>query len=116
MRVATLLVLTAMVLMVSNAFRAEAQEKSDLEARVAQLEERIADLETGVITPGVDVRYESVGVTETKGLLLAKNRFSIACRVTPLEEALAPELEGSWPMDNWSFMSCVRFPPAMDLQ
>lgn len=99
-----------------SGFRVEAEEKSDLEARVAALEERIAELETGVIWPGEDVRYESVGITETKGLFLGKNRVSIACLVTPLEEALAPELEGSWPMRNWSFFSCVRFPPTMGMQ
>lgn len=116
MRTLGMLVLIVVALMAANGFRTEAQEKNDLEARVAQLEERIAELETGVILPGEDVRYESVGVTEAKGLFLGKNRVSIACLVTPLEDALAPELEGSWPLRNWSFMSCVRFPPTMGMQ
>jgi hypothetical protein len=116
MRVGMMLVLLAVALMAANGLRTEAQEKNDLEARVTQLEERIAELETGVILPGEDVRYESVGITETKGLFLGKNRVSIACLVTPLEEALAPELKDTWHMRNWSFFSCVRFPPTMGMQ
>jgi hypothetical protein len=116
MRVLALLVLVAVTMMAANGWRAEAQEKSDLEARVAQLEARLDELETGAIFPGEDVRYENVGVTETKGLFLGKNRVSIACLVTPLEEALAPELQSTWKMPNWSFLSCVRFPPTMGMQ
>jgi hypothetical protein len=116
MRGLALLILVAMVVLAASGMRTEAQEKDDLEARVAQLETRIAELETGAIFPGEDVRYENIGVTETKGLFLGKNRVSIACLVTPLEDALAPELQSTWKMPNWSFLSCVRFPPTMGMQ
>jgi hypothetical protein len=116
MRTLIMLMLIVVALLASNGFRTEAQEKDDLEARVAQLEKRIAELETGVILPGENVRYESTGVTEADGLFLARNRFSLACRMTPLEDALAPDLETTWPLDKWNFLSCVRFPPTMDLQ
>jgi hypothetical protein len=116
MRVAMLLILGAVALMVADGLRAEAHESATLEARVAQLEERIAELETGVILPGEKVRYESVGVTEAAGLFLGKNRVSLACRVTPLEDALAPDLGKTLPLDQWNFMSCVRFPPTMGMQ
>lgn len=116
MRVPVLLLLLALVVMLGNGFRAEAEENDDLESRVARLEEQIAELESGLLLPGEDLTYESVGVTEARGLFLAKNRFSLACRVTPLEDALAPDVEAMWPLDKWSFMSCVRFPPTMDMQ
>lgn len=116
MRTLAILALIAVAILATNGLRTEAQEKDDLEERVAQLEERIAELETGIIRPGEDIRYESVGVIEADGLFLGRNRFSLACRVTPLEEALVPELQDTLLLDKWSFMSCVRFPPTMDMQ
>ena len=116
MRATMLLALMIVTVLAVGGFRAEAEEKDDLEERVTQLESRIADLETGVILPGEDVRYESIGVTEVKGLFLGKNRVSIACLVTPMEEALAPDLQDEWHVDNWSFFSCVRFPATMGMQ
>ena len=116
MRATVLIGLIVVVILAIGGLRVEAEENAGLEERVTQLESRIAELETGVILPGEDVRYESIGITEVKGLFLGKNRVSIACLVTPMEEALAPDLKDQWHVDNWSFFSCVRFPPTMGMQ